>query len=184
MLLYLISRVEREDAPKIEYLYNRYHGVMMRFAKARIKRAGIKSYESDAEDVVQNAFLKMCKGVKNIDLDAGETRLRAYVLSVVANEVNSFLSDYRRVEQLDECCDVTDKDFFEVLSIKENYERVVRVIAEMDEKYSITLMYRYTNSMSVKEIAELMGINEKTVYTRLSRGKKLLLEALGENGDA
>ena len=51
----------------------------------------------------------------------------------------------------------------------------------MDEKYSITLMYRYSSSMSVKEIADLMGISEKTVYTRISRGKQKLLEMLEEN---
>lgn len=185
MLLFLISQVDREDKSKIEHVYKRYHGAMMRMAKGRLKRAGIKSYETDAEDVVQNAFLKICKYIKKIDFEVGEKKLRAYVLSIVANESNSFIADYKRVEPLgDDYCDMSDKDFFESLSIKENYDRVVRVIGELDEKYSLTLLYRYANDMSVKDIADLMGISEKTVYTRLSRGKKLLLAALGENENA
>jgi DNA-directed RNA polymerase specialized sigma24 family protein len=32
--------------------------------------------------------------------------------------------------------------------------------------------------MTVKEIADMMGISAKTVYTRLARGKKLLLDSL------
>ena len=181
MLLFLISQVDREDKPKIEYIYNRYHNAMMRMAKERLKRAGIKSYMTDAEDVVQNAFMKICKYVKKIDFSVAEKELRTYVLSVVVNESNNFLADYKYVETLgDEYGEISEKDFFEALSIKDNYNRVVTAIEEMDEKYSITLMYRYTNEMSVKQIAELMGLSEKTVYTRISRGKQKLLEMLEE----
>lgn len=181
MLLFLISRVEREDVPRIEYLYRRYHGEMVRLVKARLKRVGIKSYETDAENVVQNAFLKMCKYIKKIDLSVAERELKAYVMSIVINESNSFISDYKFVDPLgDEFGDVSDKDFFDLLSIKENYNYVVKAIENMDEKYSITLLYRYHKGMTVKQIAELMGIPEKTVYTRLMRGKQLLLELLKE----
>ena len=36
----------------------------MRFAKARLKHADVVDYEIDAEDVVQNAFLKISKYIK------------------------------------------------------------------------------------------------------------------------
>ena len=49
----------------------------------------------------------------------------------------------------------------------------------MDEKYSIALLYHYCEDMSVKEIAELMGLPEQTVYTRLTRGKRILLDMMG-----
>lgn len=104
------------------------------------------------------------------------------MLTVVSNEARSFIEDYKHVESLDEeYIGMTDKEFFDSISIKENYEKVVKAIEQMDEKYSITLMYRYSSSMSVKEIADLMGISEKTVYTRISRGKQKLLEMLEEN---
>lgn len=180
MLLYLISQVEREDVPKIEYIYKRYHKAMMRFAKARLKHADVVDYEIDAEDVVQNAFLKISKYIKKIDFGVSEKELKAYVLTVVSNEARSFIEDYKHVESLDEeYIGMTDKEFFDSISIKENYEKAVKAIEQMDEKYSITLMYRYSSSMSVKEIADLMGISEKTVYTRISRGKQKLLEMLG-----
>ena len=181
MLLFLISLVDSEDVPKIEYIYRRHHEEMMRIVKERLKNAGIESYETDAEDVVQNAFLKICKYVKRIKFEVGETKLRAYVLSIAANESSDFISDYRRVESLgEEHCDFSDKDFFASLSVKEDYERIVRAIGKLDEKYSLTLLYRYSNGMSVKDIASLMGISEKTVYSRLSRGKKLLLATVEE----
>ena len=65
---------------------------------------------------------------------------------------------------------------------KVRYDEVVEAISWLDEKYSIPLSLRYAENMDVKEISKLLGIAEKTVYTRLDRAKKLLIEKLnGEN---
>lgn len=181
MFFYLISLVDANDAPKIEYIYRKYHRDMIRFAKFRLRKAKIASYEVDAEDVVQNAFVKISKHVKRISLDVSEKELKAYVFSIVANESNNFISDYIYVESLDEGhSELSDSDFFEGICIKERYNEVIGAIESMDERYSITLLYRYHNRMTVRQIAELMGIPEKTVYTRLMRGKSLLLKLLEE----
>ena len=68
------------------------------------------------------------------------------------------------------------------MRIIERYEKVVKAIEKLDEKYSLTLLYRYNENMSVGEIATLMGVPEKTVYTRLERGKKLLLQSINGEG--
>ena len=62
--------------------------------------------------------------------------------------------------------------------MKEGYGEIVRAIEKLDDKYSTTLQLFFCNEMTPNEIAELMGISPKTVYTRLARGKKLLLESL------
>ena len=73
-------------------------------------------------------------------------------------------------------------DFFEQIRIQERYDEVVEEIDRLDEKYSIPLSLRYGEEMETKEIAHLMGLSEKTVYTRISRAKKLLVEKInGEN---
>jgi RNA polymerase sigma-70 factor (ECF subfamily) len=184
MLLYLISLVEDKDVPKIEYIYNKYHADMLRFAKCRLKKAKIPSYVTDAEDVVQNAFCKICKYISKIDVNVHERVLKTYVLTIVANESNNFISNYEFVEPFDDgYAEMGDDDFIRKINIAESYERVIKAIESMDEKYSITLLYRYHKGMSVKQIADFMGISEKTVYTRLLRGRKLLLEMLEGNID-
>ena len=50
--------------------------------------------------------------------------------------------------------------------LKENYNQVVKAIEELDEKYSTTLYLFYCKEMTVNEIAKIMGISAKTVYTR------------------
>ena len=66
----------------------------------------------------------------------------------------------------------------EELEIQKNYKKVIEIISQMEEIYSITLMYVFVEERSVKEVAELMGVSPKTVYTRLERGRKILLSSL------
>ena len=74
--------------------------------------------------------------------------------------------------------------FFDKLQINIRYEHVVEKIKQLDEKYSITLLLYYGEEMDVKKISELMEIAEKTVYTRLERGKRLLLEDLSKEEES
>ena len=70
--------------------------------------------------------------------------------------------------------------------MKEQYALVVKTIEHMDEKYSSTLYLVFVEEKTPLSVAEEMGISVKTVYTRLSRGKQLLIDSIkgekdGEN---
>ncbi|MBR7099292.1 MAG: RNA polymerase sigma factor [Clostridia bacterium] len=183
MLQFLLSIADEKDHAKIEYLYNQYHDDMLRFAKYRLRQKGMPNYELDAEDAVQNAFLKITKYIHKVDFTVGEKGIRAYVLKIASNEVSGLISDYTFFENIEEYNDTMgDGDFFEQMRIKERYDEVVEEIGRLDEKYSISLSLRYGENMGTKEIADLLGVSEKTVYTRIDRAKKLLVEKLnGEN---
>ena len=179
MLLFLLSIADEKDHAKIEYVYRRYHNDMMRVAKSRMRRFGVQNYELDAENAVQNAFVKITKYIDRIDFEADDHAIRSYVLRIVTNECASLASDNRVFEPLENHeNDVADDDFVEQIEIRSTYESVVRIIAEMDERYSIPFSLRFVENMNVPEIADLLGLPEKTVYTRLYRAKKILLVAL------
>ena len=182
MLLFLYTLVDPEDHPKIEFIYRTYHDDMIRLAKAKLKRANVPNYETDAEDIVQNAFIKISKYIKKIDTNLNPLALRAYIFTIVSNEFNNFMSDRRYFESIDDYVDdlqdIPDEELIPDGNVQAMYKDVVRIIREMDDKYGMTILYRYRDDMSVSEIAEFMGISEKTVYTRLVRGKILLLKKL------
>ena len=92
----------------------------------------------------------------------------------------TFLKDFEYLESLDDVYyEVIDEDsFIEMLNSKERYEEVVSEIYSMKEIYSYTLSYRFCDEMDVANIAKMLGVQEKTVYTRIERGKKLLLDSL------
>ena len=115
-----------------------------------------------------------------------ELQEKNVLLAINSNRLNYSLKEFvqKYFDDIDEMSDVLpEEDFFEKLQIRERYEQVVDVIKELDEKYSITLYYRYEKELSAEEIAELMGLSIKTVYTRLERGRRLVLEKLGDENE-
>ena len=179
MLQFLLSIADESDHAKIEYIYNQFYKDMLRVAKSRLHGKGLPNYELDAEDAVQNAFLKIVKYIHRIDFTAEEKVIRAYVLKIVANEAAGLADDYKITDDISEMADrIEDGDFFGQLRVHQRYADVVEAIEQLDERYSIPLSLRVSEEMEIKEIAELLGIAEKSVYTRLERGRKMLIEIL------
>ena len=179
MLLFLYTLVDPSDHYKIEYIYNTYHNDMIKLAKSKLKRLGHPNYDLDAEDAVQNAFVKITRYIKNVDVSVNHNELKAYVLTTVANEVYNLKKEYKFCDDIDEYAEqLQDDEFISSIQINERYEKVIQVIKKMDDRYSMTLLFRFRDDMSVSEISDYMGLPEKTVYTRLERGKRLLLKLL------
>ena len=108
-----------------------------------------------------------------------DNKLRCYVFSVVLHEVLRISEE--NTKNLPFCEEIFFDDGYNIIEDIDMglmYEDVVKAIENLDLVYSVTLLLRYENGLSPKEIAEMMEISEKTVYTRLSRGKKMLRDAL------
>ncbi len=181
MLLLLLSMADESEREKIEYIYRSYHMDMLRLARARLRAAGDGNYAVNCEDVVQNAFLKITKYIDAIDFSLNEWKIKAYVMSIVANEASNYLKDVRQTEDIDRYAEeLSDDAFLEALQIRQRYDEVVEAIGRLDEKYRLVLLYRFQKNWEVTRIAALFGILEMTVYTRIRRGKRLLLQMLNE----
>lgn len=183
MLAFLLMICDDDIKEKIEHIYKTYHRDMLRYAKGQLKKMNVPDYEAGAEDVVQNAFLKIIRYSERIRFDMGDDAVKSYVFAIVLNEAINNANEYTATVNIGDCFEVSMEDaFFEQLPIKEDYEKVIQAIQRLDDKYRYTLMLHYTHDMSVKEIAMLMGIPEKTVYTRLERGRTQLLILLEKEG--
>jgi len=181
MLSFLLTLVDEQHRDIVQYIYDMYHDDMIRFARHKLRIAGVPSYDIDAQDAVQSAFLKICKYYKAILEDIPEKQFKSYIFAIVKNESKDIIKGNKRFEIADENLEtLPDEEFLERLKIKEQYDDVMDAIKKLDDKYSFTLLFYYVEEMSVKNIAENMEIPEKTVYTRLERGRALLLETLNK----
>ena len=179
MLQFLLTLTDESNHGKIEHLYNKYHDYMMKCAVTKFKSLGRSNYTYDAEDAVQNAFMKITKYIDKIDFSRDEKDVKNYCLAILSNEICNVLSDNQENYEFDEeFSSAGEYNFIEELKMKECYGEIVRAIEKLDDKYCTTLQLFFCKEMTPNEIAELMGISPKTVYTRLARGKKLLLETL------
>ena len=125
----------------------------------------------DADDVTQNVLLQLYKTDKAFK---SEAHLKNWLMRVTVNHCkNLFRAPWRKHENLD---DYTNTLVFEEEASKDLF----RIVMGLDQKYRVTLMLHYYEGYSIREIAKIMGIPEKTVSTRLARGRRILKDLLTE----
>jgi RNA polymerase sigma-70 factor, ECF subfamily len=132
--------------------------------------------EQDAEDVVQESFLKAYKAQESFR----GTESKTWVLSIVRNTAIDFL------RRLGTTAPVSlDEHPYEpedsapnperILVERSRREQVRRAISQLAPEFREVIVLREIESLSYKEIAHALGIPMGTVMSRLSRARSLLL---------
>ena len=179
MLQFLLSISAESNHDKITRLYYDYHLYMLKYAVSKFKNMGRRNCTLDAQETVQNAFVKITRYINDIDFDRGEKSVKNYVFTILNNEICNFLKENEEFEEFDETFYSEEPyDFLEEVNIKESYKEIVKAIETLDERYSHVLNLFYCREMEVKEISKFMGLPAKTVYTRIARGREYLLDLL------
>ena len=135
---------------------------------------------ADREDLYQETFLRYARSEKEF---CSEEHERAWLIRVAANLCKDQLKRAgRRIESLD----AYETDSLSALATEQAADAplmaaqepqprdVTAALAQLEEKYRMPLYLKYYENYSSPQIAALLGIPENTVYTNLSRGKKLL----------
>lgn len=127
--------------------------------------------KSDTEDIFQEVFLKYMTHPKHFESDAHE---KAWFIRVTTNQCKDLLKNYFRknkipIESIQEMGYESDYQYLELLEL----------LANLPEKYRSIIYLYYYEGYSCVEIAHILHIKENTVYTRLSRAKKILREKSG-----
>lgn len=127
---------------------------------------------ADAEDAVQEVFLRLFTFDKPF---ASSEHLRRWLMRVTINTSRNMLKSWwrRRRVSLDE---VPETPVFDSPEESELYT----VVLSLPEKYRTVLDLFYYEELTTAEIAELLGISQSAVTTRLARARKILKDKLGE----
>ncbi len=181
MLQFLLSLTNcEESAKKVTYLYTAFHDEMVALARSMLKERGDDNYDLNSEDIVQEAYLRLMKYINAVDFARTYEELHSYVTSTVINVINDHFKngqEYELCEDIDMLEDCENR-FFDQINAENRYENLMEAINRLDEIYLVTLKYRFIKGMSVEAISKLMGVPKKTVYTRLRRGRKMIIEYL------
>src|SRR5262245_43817651 len=70
------------------------------------------------------------------------------------------------------------EDTFEVVARSARQQRVAHAVHELAEPYRSTILYRYLDERSTREVAARMGVGVEVVQKRLQRGLAQLRERL------
>ena len=123
----------------------------------------------DAEDVMQETFIKYMR----TDVEfRDEEHKKAWLLKVSQNKCKDMLRfhkvhAYISYEEIQEY--IISDDFVDVEDIEEVID-----IAKLSYKYKTVILIHYIEGYSVKETAEILGITETAVKSRLKRAREKL----------
>ena len=154
------------DTKEYERLVNLYLGSIYRVALNGC------TCSSDAEDVVQNTFIKLWE---REDVFPDDEYARKWLIRVAVNECKSLWRTAwkRKTTYLEEA------EREPVFSTPEKSD-LYYAVRELPVKYRQMVHLYYFEEYSVKEIARLMKLSETSVQTRLLRARQQLKEKLKE----
>lgn len=171
-----IDRIPAEKKQKLGRIYEKYSKIMYSAAYSVLKN------QSDAEDAVQNAVLKIARKIDELD-GKPDSVLCGYLMTAAKNEAYTVIRSRDGALPADGLEDKPDDtDLTVKVSEGAEFEFAVSVIRQMDEKYRAPLYLRYVTGFSLKETAKQLGKNEATVRSQIYRGLSLLKKALKEAG--
>lgn len=151
--------------------------------------------EQDAEDILQETFIKAYKGFPEFK---GNAKISTWLYRIATNEALMFLRQkkedkvsihdqvqtddgqtYTPTRIVDWCCLPEDE-----LMSSEAMAYLDRAVEQLSEAMRVTFLLRDVEGLSTRETAEVLDISESAVKTRLSRARMHLRERLsGYYGD-
>ncbi len=179
----LVSAAKAGDVSAFEELVNRYERKIFRLGM------NITQNREDAEDVMQDAFLK---SYQNLDRFQGDSRFYTWLVRIAVNEALMKLRK-RRANQvsLDEpMTEAADPVFREIedwgpspeqrFAQTELNEILTQVIGELDPIFRVAFLLRDVEGISTEETAQILGISVAAVKSRLLRARLKLRQKLNK----
>ena len=151
-------------------LYSQYCDGMYIVAKRFVKDA------DDAEDVVQECFIKAFEKIYQLE---NEANLGGWIKRIVVNKSLDVARNKNKIQF------TTDTTFLENEPLEEDFieqhisiDFIKECINKLKEKYRVILVLYMIEDYNHREIGELLKINESTVRNQYRRGKNQLLQLL------
>lgn len=167
---------EERQREKLEKIYSLYKNKM--FGRAM----QILNQREDAEDAVQNCIIAISRHTECIDL-YDEARTLSFVYTVISHCAIDIYRKNKKSRQSNlNIDDVAEQegniDIENEVLVSMELKRVAAAIEKLDFGYREVLSLFYLNEMSPREISDLLEIPYNTVRSKISRGRKKLLDSL------
>jgi RNA polymerase sigma-70 factor (ECF subfamily) len=161
-----------ERRRKFDQLVAVFHPDMYRYA------AWLSRDKSIAEDVVQEALFRAWKSLDALREDAAA---KPWLLTIVRRE-NARYFERRRLETVDIDNLTASQSALLAEAPNEELSDLREAIFELDDDYREPLVLQVLMGYSTNEIAELMGLKQGAVLTRLHRARLKLKDNVAQEG--
>ncbi len=179
---HLVAQAKAGDVQAFTDLVNRYERKIYRLAKH------ITQNDEDAEDVLQDAFLK---AYEHLDSFKGDSKFYTWIVRIAVNEALMRLRKRRsdRTVPLDEPVDTGEEMVTREIAVwednpeqrysrEEMHDILEQAVENLKPDFRTVFVLRDIEELSTEETAEALGISIPAVKSRLLRARLALREKL------
>ena len=151
-------------------LYQRYEPELLRYTR---RITGVD--EEEAQDILQEAFIKIWRKLNEFDNDL---KLSSWVYRIVHNEAVSFIRSKKsygkdKKSDVDNLLEDIPDDSGQEPDVEELALLTHDILDRLPMKYREVLVLKYFGKKSYEEISDILKIPEGTVAIRINRAKKI-----------
>ena len=177
----VVSRVLAGDTPLFEVLMRRHNERVYRVARAILRD------DKEAEDVMQEAYVNAYVHLAQFD---GRARFSTWLTKIAVYEALRRAKRSRRYEPLDDRAEdtlmpVTPSPDPEHQAFGGELRTLIETAVDsLGDGYREVFMLRQVQGLSTAETADILGVSEEVVKTRLSRARHAIQQNLLEQTGA
>lgn len=174
-----IKKAQTGDAEAFSEIYDAYSKKLFRYIRAKV------SNQQHAEDILQDVFVKIWRGLPAYK--EGKGSFNAWAYRIALNALNDFFRKVYRAPEPSEIFEDMEYSFSSLQSGTQSAEKVLDtdfalirlkpILAEMPELYRQVLEYRFMQDLNIEEIGEILGKSNLAVRLLQHRALKKLKEA-------
>lgn len=169
----------KQNPEEFHHLFDKYYSQIMNYILRRTCDPAL------SKDITANTFLKALQNLSKYEWKG--VPFSSWLYRIAINEIKLHYRKNGRFFALTEerahhlRSDLTtDQDMLhaeETLQKNAQYKRMNKALSKLKEKYQTVLTLRYYEELPIKDIADILEINENTIKTHIYRGLQQLKKA-------
>ena len=170
----IIESIKRGNHSDFSILVDRYKNKAFSLLKRMLKN------EMEAEEILQDSFLKAFNGLKSFKQ---ESKFSTWFYRIVYNTALTKLSSKKRkieseMTSVEDHLELESKADYNIMEQKNISEIINSLIEKLPGKYSSVINMFYLNGMSCEEIAEITSTSVSNVKVLLYRARNTFKDIL------
>lgn len=189
VLCSLTAEHVEQELESTEWKNQRFAEIADQYRTRMLMRARrITDCREEAEDIVQEAYLKALRGLPNF---RGDSKMESWLYSIMKNATLEHLRNRKRHGFRQQASDRSDDNQEIMLEIpdtradpeeacarREIEQILLSEVDKLDSRCRRTVQTCFLNETPHRIAAESMGVGVSTIKSRVFRGKRLLKKAL------
>lgn len=175
---YLVAQIAKKDKVAFSELYQHYQPRVLRYC-GRLLNQDVET----AADIADEVFFQVWQKAANF---RGDSSVKTWLFSIAHHLAVSYIRKNREIslDNEDQVHELVSPDTSQIAAVGARQQQVLltQALEKLSSEHKSVLHLFYYSEMSIKEISQVLDINDRTVRTRLHYAKKALIPILSELG--